>query len=27
VTPSARHRLASAPFRFGYGSPALDLGV
>src|SRR5579885_2345032 len=27
MTSSARRRLASAPFRFGYGSPALDLGV
>ena len=27
MTSSARRRIASAPFRFGYGSPALDLGV
>ena len=27
MTGSARRRLASAPFRFGYGSAALDLAV
>lgn len=27
MTSSARRRLAAAPFRFGYGSTALDLGV
>jgi len=27
MTNASRERLASAPFRFGYGSPALDLAV